>query len=109
MAAVSSREVEISCRLQKRTVVVGDVSEWYPCRWHQGVHVTHQMPGDFSEPGRFGTAASSIDGRRANQASGFRGGSAAALVAERQKLPRAFFDQLQTGPTLSQGHAATRP
>lgn len=65
--------------------------------------------GRFFESGRFGTAASSNDGRRANQASGFRGGSAAALVAERQKLPRAFFDQLQTGPALSQGHAATRP
>jgi hypothetical protein len=65
--------------------------------------------GRFSNLVDFGTAASSIDGRRANQASGFRGGSAAALVAERQKLPRTFFDQLQTGPALSQGHAATRP
>jgi hypothetical protein len=65
--------------------------------------------GNFSSSGRFGTAGSSIDGRRANQASGFRSGSAAALAAERQKLPRTFFDQLQTGPALSQGHAATRP
>lgn len=47
-------------------------------------------------------------GRGANQASGFRDGSAAALVAERQKLPRTFFDQLQTAPTLVQGHAAIR-
>lgn len=95
--------------MQKRVVVGGRVSKWYLCRWHERVRVTHQMPGDFQNLVDFGTAASSIDGRRANQASGFRGGSAAALVAERQKLPRTFFDQLQTGPALSQGHAATRP
>lgn len=62
--------------------------------------------GRLSESGRFGKAGSSIDGRTANQASGFRDDSAATLVAERQKLPRTFFDQLQTAPTLAQGRAA---
>lgn len=103
LAAVSSRKVRSPAGCSRDCCCTEMVS----CRWQEGSICNASDAGRFCESGKYGKAGSPIiDGRTANQASGFRDGSAATLVAERQKLPRTFFDQLQTATTLVQGRAA---